>query len=83
MRRFFKTVLPGIIKPLHVLWNELVGFFFIVFALVIGLSLARASMQYKGEPGELFRLILMGIAFLVMALYGLQSYLKARKIQRS
>jgi FtsH-binding integral membrane protein len=83
MRRFFQTVLPGIIKPLHVLWNELIGFFFGVFALVLGISLARDAMNYKGDPETLFRLVLLGIAFVVMAAYALQSYFKARRIGKS
>ncbi len=83
MRRFFQTVLPGIIKPLHVLWNELIGFFFGVFALLIGANLVRDCLSFKGDSESLFRIILMGIAFLVMGGYALQSYLKARKIGRS
>ncbi|GAB4367381.1 MAG: hypothetical protein OHK0021_10750 [Bryobacter sp.] len=83
MRRFFQTVLPGIIKPLHVLWNELISFFFGVFALVLGLSLARDVYAYKGDGEGLFRLILLGIAFVVMSTYAIQSYLKARRIGKS
>lgn len=83
MRRFFKTVLPGILKPLHVLWNELIGFFFVAFAAIVGLNFGRSWMQYKGDEGELFRLVLMGGFFLILAFYAWQSYRKARKIQRS
>ena len=83
MRRFFQTVLPGIIKPLHVLWNEMIGFFFGVLALFIGVSLVRDVMSFKGDSEGFFRIVLMGIAFTVMGGYALQSYLKARKIGRS
>jgi hypothetical protein len=83
MRRFFQTVLPGIIKPLHILWNEIIGFFFGVLALFIGVSLARDLMSFKGDSEGLFRIVLLGLAFLVMGGYALQSYLKARKIGKS
>jgi hypothetical protein len=83
MRRFFQAVLPGILKPLHVLWNELIGFFFAIFAVVILGSLVKGIIDFKGDSSGLFRLILMGFAFIVMAGYGLQSYFKARKINRS
>jgi hypothetical protein len=83
MRRFFQSVLPGIIKPLHILWNEIIGFFFGVFALFIAVALVRDVMAFKGDSEGLFRIVLMGIAFLVMGGYALQSYLKARKIGKS
>ncbi len=83
MKRFFQTVLPGIIKPLHVLWNELIGFFFGVFALFVGVALVRDVLSFKGDSEGLFRIVLLGIAFVVMGAYALQSYFKARKIGRS
>ena len=75
--------MPGVIKPLHILWNELIGFFFAVFAIVILGSLVRGIWQFNGESDRLGRLLLMGFAFLVMAYYGLQSFFKARKIGKS
>ncbi len=75
--------MPGVIKPLHILWNELIGFFFAVFAIVILASFIRGVYDFKGESDSLGRLILMGFAFLVMAYYGLQSFFKARKIGKS
>ncbi len=75
--------MPGVIRPLHILWNELIGFFFAVFALAILASFAKGVYDFKGDQSSLFRLILMGVAFLVMAAYGLQSYFKARKIGKS
>ncbi len=75
--------MPGVIRPLHILWNELIGFFFAVFALAILVSLAKGVYDFKGDQGSFFRLVLMGIAFMFMAGYGLQSYFKARKIGKS
>jgi hypothetical protein len=83
MKRFLQAFMPGVIKPLHILWNELIGFFFAVFAIVILASFIRGVYDFKGESDSLGRLILMGFAFLVMAYYGLQSFFKARKIGKS
>lgn len=83
MKRFFQAFLPGVIKPLHILWNEMIGFFFAVFAIVILASLVRGVYNFRGESEELGRLLLMGFAFLVMLYYGLQSFFKARKIGKS
>ena len=75
--------MPGVIKPLHILWNELIGFFFAVFAVVIFGSLVKGIYDFKGDQSSFFRLIMLGIAFIVMAVYGIQSYFKARKIGKS
>jgi fucose 4-O-acetylase-like acetyltransferase len=83
MKRFFQAFLPGVIKPLHILWNEMIGFFFAVFAIVILASLVRGVYNFKGDSESLGRLLLMGFAFLVMLVYGLQSFFKARKIGKS
>ncbi len=83
MKKFFQAFLPGVIKPLHVLWNELIGLFFAVFAIVILGSLVRGIWTYQGDTESLGRLVLMGFAFFVMAFFGIQSFWKARKIGRS
>ena len=83
MKRFLQAFMPGVIKPLHILWNELIGFFFAVFAIVILGSLVKGIYDFKGDSESLGRLALMGFAFIVMAYYGLQSFFKARKIGRS
>jgi fucose 4-O-acetylase-like acetyltransferase len=70
-------------KPLHILWNEMIGFFFAVFAIVILASLVRGVYNFKGDSESLGRLLLMGFAFLVMLVYGLQSFFKARRIGKS
>jgi type VI protein secretion system component VasK len=83
MKKFFQAFLPGIIKPLHALWNEMIGFLFAVFAIVIFASLVKGIMQYQGDTESLGRLLMMGFAFVVMAFFGIQSFWKARKISRS
>ena len=32
--KFLGHVVPGVIKPLHALWNQVIGFLFLVFALL-------------------------------------------------
>jgi len=83
MKRFLQAFMPGVIRPLHILWNELIGFFFAVFAIVILGSLVRGIYTFNGDSDSLGRLVLMGFAFLVMAYYGFQSFFKARKIGKS
>jgi hypothetical protein len=70
------------------LWNQLIGFLFLSFAVIFGLKTVRYSMDYSkagptGGTGELIRLAMAGFCTFVMAWYGISSFLRARKISRS
>jgi len=85
---FLKHIIPAIIKPLHALWNEVVGFFFLCFAAFFGI---RAVAYYKSyldappaaAPGHLMRVVVTGFFAVIMAYFGVSSFLRARKISRS
>lgn len=73
-------VLPGIVRPLRVLWNEIIGFLFVVLAVMIIASTIRRTAN---DPDG-FWVLVAGLAFgLVLGFFGLQSFLRARKISRS
>ena len=36
--RFMEHVMPGVVRPLRVLWHEIIGFIFIVLAVIFGSS---------------------------------------------
>ena len=81
--QFLSHVLPGIIRPLHALWNEVIGFLFIVFAVVAGFYVIRALRGFEGDIEGLFRIVLPALFGLVMGYFGVSSFLRARKISRS
>ena len=75
-KKFVGHVLPGIIRPIHILWNQVIGFIFIVLAIVFGYRVIRG-----GEP---LGLQLAGALFvLLIAWLGISSFWKARKISKS
>ena len=78
--RFVRHVLPGIIRPMRVLWNQLIGFVFLVMAGFIGLSTWR-----RMDDGGLTPLTMtLGFAFAAfLAFFGISSFLRARKVSRS
>lgn len=81
-RQFLKHVVPAIIKPLRVLWNEMIAFLFLVFGVLVAASTWRnfTGGQASGSPIVLFA----GGGFsLLLIFYGVTSLLKARKISRS
>ena len=75
---FVKHVVPAAVKPIHTLWHEVIGFLFLTLA-VFGTYKAWRNAATLG-PG---RLIILGIFIVVMAGYGVSSFLKARRISRS
>jgi hypothetical protein len=81
--RFVGHVLPGVVKPLHILWNEIIGFFFLVFAILPGRTLYRDWRAFS-QNGENFGKLVLELAWVaVMVYFGLNSFLRARKISRS
>jgi len=83
VRTFASTFLPAVIKPLRVLWNEIIAFFFFVMAVLAVPSIYRAVRDFNGELDMLGRILLTATFAVVMAGYGLYSILRARKIDRS
>ena len=88
-REFLRHVVPAILKPLRSLWNEIIGFLFLVFAVVFGFKTARYAMDFAkgvdpgGDGGGVLRLAIAGFCTLVMGWYALSSFLRARRISRS
>jgi hypothetical protein len=81
--QFVKHVVPGVIKPIRVLWNEIIGFLFLVLATFVSLASYRRAQSFTGDTGEFMLLVgYFGFAAL-LAFYGVSSFWKARKISRS
>lgn len=81
-KKFAGHVLPAVIKPLRVLWNELIGFVFIVFA-VVGGSSAYRNLSNTQDPDSLGRGMVGGLFGTIMLAFGVHSFFRARKIKRS
>lgn len=75
--------MPATVKPVRTLWNEVIGFLFLTFAVVAGASVVRTAYKYNGDPQSIWSMILTGTFVIVMAIYGIASFRKARRISRS
>jgi hypothetical protein len=73
-----KHVAPAVVKPARTLWNEVIGFFFLCLGTVFGFQTGRAIFHH-----DMLRTAGGTICTLLMAWYGISSFLKARKISRS
>jgi uncharacterized membrane protein len=83
VNRFLGHVLPGIIRPMHALWNEVIGFVFIVLAVWAAPSAWRNIRQVNGNSESFFKAAISVAFALLMAYFGISSFLRARKITRS
>lgn len=81
--QFIHHVLPQILKPLRALWNELIGFLFLVLAISPVPRLIRDWQAYQETGTGLFRIVLSVFFIAMMAFFGIHSFLRARKISRS
>jgi hypothetical protein len=82
-QQFLRHVIPSIIRPLHILWNEMIGFLFLVFAAVPIPRTWKAWRQYEQTGEGLFNVALSVVFILIMAGFGIGSFRRARKISHS
>ncbi|HZT39393.1 MAG TPA: hypothetical protein VFA28_15990 [Bryobacteraceae bacterium] len=81
--KFVRSIMPGVIRPVHILWNQVIGFIFLVIACLVGLSTYRRAERFQGDSGGLLILIASCAFTGLLFWYGISSFLKARKISRS
>jgi uncharacterized membrane protein len=81
--RFMEHVVPGVVRPVRVLWHEIIGFLFIVLAVIFGSSAIRNYRLLKPEEISILRLAVSFFLPVLMAYFGITSFLRARKISRS
>jgi hypothetical protein len=82
-RKFLSHVLPGIMRPLRILWNEMIAFVFICFAVPAAVKFYGFCKDFDGEPKTLFGLILSGLFLFTMLYFAVMSFARAKKISRT
>jgi hypothetical protein len=83
IRQFLGHVVPGVIRPLRILWNQLIGFLFLVIAAGVAPFAVRDVRHFNGDFESMLH---VGVGFTFMALmlyFGITSLLRARRITRS
>lgn len=83
VRKLFQHVVPAVLKPLRIIWNQIIGFIFLSFAAV-GLMRAYPDFRaFDGDAESVGKVVLPSIWVGVMGFFAALSFLKARKISRS
>lgn len=81
-RQFIKYILPAVIRPLRILWNQIVGFVFIVLAVWAAPRAVKSVQEFKGDPESLFRIVLTGLFLFLMTGFGIYSFWRAHKVPK-
>ncbi len=50
---FVSHVLPGVMRPMRMLWHEVFGFIFLVIAIIMGFGTFRSLGTPQATPGRL------------------------------
>ncbi len=81
--KFMKHVIPGVARPMRILWNQMIGFLFVVLAVfIIGATVRRAG-NLQEDFGAVVLLVSCGGFGLLLGIYGISAFLRARRISRS
>lgn len=79
-KRFAQHVVPEVVRPARVIWNQAIGALFLVLAVP---ALVKAVQLYRTldtDPKSSFGLALALIFVGVMVFFGINSFLRARRI---
>lgn len=82
-RQFLRYVLPAIIRPLQILWNQIIGFVFLVLTLWAIPRTVKSVREFDGDPESFFRLFLSGLFIVLMAGFGVYSFWRAHKVPKA
>ena len=83
VKQFFRQVVPGVIRPLHVLWNEIIGFIFISLAVIAIFRTYSFYREAAQDEGQGIKMLFSGGFALIMLYFGLTSFWRARKIGKA
>ncbi len=81
--RFLTHVIPAVLRPLRILWNEMIGFIFFVFGVWAIPSTIRAWKDFDAGLAPFSKVLLPAIFALVMCGYGIHAFWRARKISKT
>jgi len=81
-KKFLAAVLPGVVRPLHALWNEVLGFLFLALAVVMVRPVWRGWKEIGQGPEHFLRFLLSAFMLAVLLGFAVHAFWKARRIQR-
>jgi hypothetical protein len=81
-RRFAQHVVPEVVRPARIIWNQAIGGIFVLFAVLFFGNAYRYYDGKTGSPNNGVALVFSLFLGAIMAYFGVVSFLKARRIGR-
>lgn len=81
-QKFAQHVVPEVVRPARIIWNQAIGGVFMLFAVMF---LGNAFRYFDTKTGVVSNPVGLGFSLFlgtVMAVFGISSFLKARRIGR-
>jgi hypothetical protein len=82
-QKFAKHVVPQVVKPARVIWNQVIGVAFLAFGIPAVFKAVNFYRDISVDPQNSGRFAIAAVFGLVMVLFGVGSFLRARRISRS
>jgi predicted Na+-dependent transporter len=82
-RQFVQHVVPAVVKPVHTLWHEVIGFLFFVLTVAAVPTSYKAIKKFDGSLSSILTVAMCAAFICLMGGYAISSFLRARKISRS
>jgi hypothetical protein len=79
-KRFAQHVVPEVVRPARVIWNQAIGALFLVLAAPALIKAVQLYRTLETDPKSTFGLVLALVFVAVMLFFGINSFLKARRI---
>ena len=79
-KRFAHHVVPEVMRPARVIWNQAIGALFLVLAMPALFKAVQLYRTLDTDPKSGFGLALALFFIAVMVFFGINSFLKARRI---
>lgn len=77
---FAKTVVPEVVRPARVIWNQAIGALFLILAVPASFKAIQVVRDRQFDERGVFTLALSVIFAGVMIAFGVSSLVRARKI---
>ena len=82
--KFTASVVPQLMRPLQILWNQLLGTIFLALACAPLLNALRTwRRQDTADPAHVVKMGLTVVFVAVMAGFSIHAFWRARKVGRS
>jgi uncharacterized membrane protein YcjF (UPF0283 family) len=80
-KRFAQHVVPEVVRPARIIWNQAIGVLFFVLAIPAFLKAIQLYRAFQADPKSGFVALAISCVFvIVMVSFGASSFLRAHRI---